>query len=137
MPDKNFQVLDPSAGFVTRAQVLEDDALMRRERFGAEESDFNRLRELADAVGVKLFIRIAQAVCRARQEHPVFGHGPDDAMKQVKAEMLEWEAQASLVQRPGIRLDADRKKKSNDEAFDVIATLIRWIGSEFDGPVSR
>lgn len=105
--------------------------------FHAEEADFNRLRELADAVGVGLFIRIAQAVCRARQEHPVFGYGPEDAMKQVKAEMLEWEAQASLVQRPGELLDMSRKMKSNEEAFDVIATLIRWIGSEFDGPVNR
>lgn len=137
MPDRNIQMADPSVGFVTRKQVLDDDAFMRRQLSGVEEDDFNRLRELADAVGVKLFIRIAQAVCRARQEHPVFGYGPDDAMKQVKAEMLEWEAQASLVHRPGILLDADRKKKSDDEAFDVIATLVRWIGSEFDGPVNR
>ena len=101
------------------------------------EEDFNRLRELADAVGVILFIRIAQAVCQARKKHPMFGHGPEDAMKQVRAEMLEWEAQASLVQRPGVLLDLERKKKSDAEALDVIATLIRWVNTEFDGPVGR
>ena len=93
-----------------------------------------RLLELADAVGTELLIRVSQAVCQARAAHPHFACGPLDAYRQIRAEMLEWEAQASLVSRPDVLLDMTRKKKADAEALDVIVTLLRWLGGEFDMP---
>jgi hypothetical protein len=97
-----------------------------------QESDFTRLLELAEAVDVALMIRIAQRVLEARRKHPEFAFGPRDGFQFVKSEMLEFEAQAMLVHRFLKVFDAERKHKSNEEALDLIATLIRWIKCEFE-----
>ena len=98
-----------------------------------------RTLELAEAVGLETVEAICKAVLEARREHAVFGCNADDAVKQVKSEMLEWEAQAMLVMHPvhPFTVDATRKTKSDDEAYDVIATLIRWILGEFNAPAGR
>ena len=95
--------------------------------------ELSRLLDLADLVGIPLIIRIAEAVCKARKAHPEWGErGYSYAVKVVRSEMLEWEAQASLVDDNGRgRENPDRLARAEAEAMDVIVTLIRYLCADY------
>ena len=102
-------------------------------RIDDHQYQLNRLCELADLVGVPLMTRIAEAVCKARKAHPEWGErGYAHAVKVVRSEMMEWEAQASLVDENGRgRENPDRLARAEAEALDVIVTLIRYLCADY------
>ena len=95
-----------------------------------------RALELADAVDLDVIVLICKAVLEARQKHEELGACPAEAYTYVQSELMEYTAQAMLVQRSGVRFDPERKGKSDLEALHAIAVLIRWIRCEFGGMAS-
>ncbi len=80
-----------------------------------------------------LLVNIKQAVLEARTKHKHLGNSLAQAIQAVKSEMLEWEAQAILVQNPDGRINATRQEKAFHESLDVIATLIRFMLCDYQG----
>ena len=72
--------------------------------------------------GVDIVKRIGDRLRHARGKHPVFATCSVDAKNVVLAEVAEW-------------VDAwmESKQRQDDEAYDVIATLIRDMRQEYEG----
>lgn len=96
-----------------------------------KQEQLARLGELAEQVGIPLFIRIAQVVCIARQKHPDWHKSHEYAVRIVKSEMLEWESQAMLVEQSSGRVDPARVLKTETESLHVIGTLIRYLSGDY------
>lgn len=75
------------------------------------------------ASGVDIVKRIGDRLRHARGKHPVFATRREDAQNVVMDEVTEW-VNACLL---------ESKQRQDDEAFDIIATLIRDIRQEYEG----
>ena len=73
--------------------------------------------------GVDIVKRIGDRLRHARGKHPVFATRREDAQNVVMDEVTEW-VNACLL---------ESKQRQDDEAFDIIATLIRDIRQEYEG----
>jgi hypothetical protein len=69
---------------------------------------------------------IAPRLASAREKHPLFASSSEHAVRVVRSEMLEWEAQAMLAGDSPARL-----RKAEAEALDVIVVLLRWLAREY------
>lgn len=75
------------------------------------------------ASGVDIVKRIGDRLRHARGKHPVFATSREDAKNVVLYEVAEW-VDACLF---------ESKQRQDDEAYDVIATLIRDMRKEYEG----
>jgi hypothetical protein len=96
-----------------------------------EKCRLRRMEELVSVIGEETFIRIAKAVGEARNKYPCFGVRHQEAFGVVKSEMLEWEAQAILIECGG-NSGPQRAEKADREALDVIASLIRYLNKDYE-----
>lgn len=90
------------------------------------------LQEACEAIGRDTVIRLAQELTRARRQHPSFASDHEHAMKGVKSEMLEWEAQAMLVESSQ-GISPKRFERSESEGYHVITTMLRYLKREYLG----
>jgi hypothetical protein len=77
---------------------------------------------------LQLLKTILERLEEARKRHPVFAQGHEKAVRVIKSEMLEWEAQAILVESS---IHAERISKADNEALDVITVLMRYLHKEY------
>ena len=75
---------------------------------------------------------IAPALRAAREKHPRFARDAEHAGKVVLSEMLEWQAQAVLADD-----SANRRKKAEAEAIDVIVVMLRWLAKDYGDATAR
>ncbi|MDL2315464.1 hypothetical protein LJC59_00075 [Desulfovibrio sp. OttesenSCG-928-A18] len=93
-----------------------------------------QIAEITEAIGRDTLINLAQHVTMARRMHPTFATNHEEAMRVVKSEMLEWEAQALLTARPNKSINPNRRDKADREGYQVMATLVRYIEREYIRP---
>ncbi len=103
-----------------RASSLDERSPASPFRGGAHEQAL--LAELADAVGPGLLVKICRRILQAERDHPVFATDFEGAVKEVKSELLEWESKAIV----------GRREDSEEEAFDGIVTLFRFVRRDYE-----
>lgn len=125
--------LDPYAGFTTRRQMMKELNPLNPFRDGDEEA-FNRLRDLADVVGVDLLIHICKAVCEARAKHEDFAEDFKEGYQIVESEFYEFKAQALCVQKKDGALRPAKLARAEEEMMHAIAAGIRLLRREYQTP---
>lgn len=70
---------------------------------------------------------IQQRIYRAKLKHPTFAKDLDHALRVMKSEMMEWEAESILVCEPGYAVNQERYNRMVEEAIDILVVVSRFL----------